>query len=197
MGRLYLVRHGTHALQGKVLTGRMAGVRLSEYGRAQAEEVAAFFSGLSGIETVVSSPMERCRETAAPIAKQLGLAVVANDALDEIDCGAWTGRSFDDLAADPRWRMWNSDRSHAVVPGGEGAEALRARVMSFVESHAVPYRAPSVAVTHGDIIKTVALTLLGASLDLHDRLEIEPASITTIDLWAGGGKIVRLNQVAP
>ena len=195
MTRLYLVRHGAHGLLGKVLAGRMPGVRLSEIGQAQADSVAVVLSGVPDIAAVVSSPLERCRETAAPIAARLGLSVDDNEALNEIDCGEWTGCAFADLAADPRWQMWNSDRHRAVVPGGEAARALQARVMPLIESYATGDGRPVVLVSHSDVIKTVVLTLLGASLDCHDRLEIEPASITTLDLWPGGGKIVRSNQV--
>ena len=193
--RLYLVRHGTHGLVGKVLAGRLPGVSLSDAGRAQANALAAFFAGMPDVASVVSSPLERCIETATPIADRLGLTVVESEALNELDCGEWTGATFDALASDPRWTAWNSERGRTVVPGGESAEQVQARVMIVVERYAADDEKPAVIVTHSDVIKIAVLTLLGASLDLHDRLEIEPASITTVDLWPGGGKIVRSNQV--
>jgi broad specificity phosphatase PhoE len=195
MTRLYLVRHGTHDLVRKMLVGRLPGVPLSQAGRVQAERLATFFRDLPNVAAVLSSPLERCLHTAAPIAGGLGLAVLESEALNELDCGAWTGLSFDDLATDPRWPAWNSERGRTVMPGGESAQAVQARIMTLVEDQAKEDRGPVVMVTHSDVIKFVVLTLLGASLDLHDRLEIEPASITTLDLWAGGGKIMRSNQV--
>ena len=174
----------------------MPGVHLSAAGRAQADALAAFFSALPDVAGILSSPLERCLETAAPIAATRGLGVLRIEALTELDCGDWTGLSFDDLAADRRWHAWNSNQSRAIVPGGESALAVRDRVMTLVESRATEGREPVVVVTHSDVIKVALLTLLGASLDFYDRLEIEPASITTVDLWPGGGKIVRSNQVA-
>ena len=193
MARLYLVRHGVHDLVGKVLAGRMPGVSLSAEGRNQAAALAAFFAG-TGARTILSSPLDRCEETAAPIAARLGVPVEQDEALNEIDCGVWTGASFDQLNDDPRWRAWNSERGQTRIPNGESIEAVQVRVMALVTRVEQADRAPTVLVTHSDVIKVVLLTLLGASLDSHDRLEIDPASTTTIDLWPGGGKILRCNE---
>ena len=72
--------------------------------------------------------------------------------------------------------------------------SVQARVMRVIEGFAARDQEPAILVSHSDVIKAVILTILGASLDHHDRLEIEPASVTTLDLWPGGGKIVRHNQ---
>lgn len=194
MSRLYLVRHGSHGLLGKVLAGRMTGVSLSEQGRREAQDLAGFF-GTVGVADIQSSPLERCLETAEPIGRRLGLPVNANSALNEIDCGAWTGQSFDTLSQDHRWRQWNAERGRTVVPGGESVDSVRDRVMALVEVIQGGGAQPAIFVTHSDIIKVVLLTLLQAPHDLHDRLDIDPASVTTVDLWPGGGKLVRSNHV--
>lgn len=196
MTRVYLVRHGSHGLLGKMLCGRMEGVSLSDEGQAQAIGLARYFGAGRGIGAILSSPMQRCRQTAAPMAERLGLPVEIREDLNELDCGHWSGRTFDDLGADARWHAWNRDREVAGVPGGETVAEVRGRIMPLLERAVAGASAPAVWVTHGDIIKVAVLSLLGASADGHDRLEVEPASVTTLDLWPGGGKIVRSNEVA-
>ncbi len=196
MTRLYLVRHGTHALVGKVLAGRMPGVSLSPEGQAQAERLAAHFAAES-IGAVLSSPLERCQETAAPIAARQGCPVAVEPALTELHCGRWTGQDFESLTQDPAWRLWNAERGQTAVPEGESIQAVEARVMGLLERLEATAGAPTILVTHSDVIKVAILSLLGASLDLHDRVEIDPASITTVELWRGGGKVVRSNAGVP
>lgn len=193
MTRVYLVRHATHDLVGKALAGRSPGVHLGADGRRQATRLAAHFAGRE-IMAIRTSPLERCRETAAPIAERLSLQVDADAALNEIDCGDWTGRTFEALARDPRWHAWNTERQRIAIPGGESSAAVQARIMEFLAR--LTGRAPALLVSHSDVIKVVIATLLGAPLDRHDRLQIDPASITTLDLWEGGGKVVRMNEAA-
>ena len=194
MPRVFLVRHAAHGLLGKVLAGRMPGVSLSDDGRRQAERLAGHFAESAAPQRILSSPRERCLETAAPIATRCGLLVEADAALDEIDCGDWTGLRFEEIARDPAFQTWNRQRGAAAVPGGEAAAAVAARTMALLGALAEDEREPVVVVTHADGIKFAVLSLLGASLDVHDRIDIEPASITTVDLWRGGGKVVRSNQ---
>ena len=117
-----------------------------------------------------------------------------DDDLIELDCGAWTGESFETLATDPLWHAWNNERARASVPGGETMERVQARIMRVIDRFAATEQEPAILVSHSDVIKAAVLGLLGSSLDRHDRLEIEPASITTLDLWPGGGKVVRMNE---
>ena len=194
MTRIYLVRHGTHALVGKVMAGRMPGVSLSAEGRQEADRLAAFLAQET-IGAVLSSPLERCQQTAVPIAARQGCPVTIEPALTELHCGRWTGQDFSALQEDPAWRRWNAERGQTDVPEGESIHAVKTRIMGLLE-HRQAVGTPTVLVTHSDVIKVAVLSLLGASLDLHDRLEIEPASITTLDLWHGGGKLVRSNAGA-
>lgn len=194
---LFLVRHGTHDLVGKALAGRMPGVHLNEEGRAQAEAAAARLAR-ERIACVQTSPLERCCETAAPIAVRLGLEAEIAEALTEIDAGDWTGKSFAELEQDSDWHAWNKGRGVAVAPGGESMIAAQARTVAHVDKlrrrwddHAI------VLVSHSDVIRAIILAWLGLPLDQHDRIEIGPASISTLVVWQGGGKLLGLNEVPP
>lgn len=195
MTRVFLVRHATHGLVDKALAGRMAGVHLSDAGRAQADRLARHFADVP-VEVLLSSPMERCRETAAAIGGACGHPVAVEAALNEIDCGAWTGLGFEALEADPRWHAWNRDRDRHGMPDGEAAHDVQSRAMALIDRLAQAESGPLVLVSHSDVIKTVVLTLIGAPLGRYAHIAVDPASITTLDLWPGGGKVVRLNQEA-
>lgn len=194
MSRVYLVRHAMHGLIGKQLAGRMPGVQLSPEGRLQAARVGEHFAQLQ-VSSVITSPLERCVQTAEPIAQGHRLMMVTDEQVNEIDCGEWTGRGFAALADDPRWRSWNDERGLSQVPGGESIQQVQSRVMAALADCLVRESGPVVIVSHSDVIKVAVLTLLGGVLDWHDRIDIDPASITTIDLWPGGGKVCRMNEM--
>ena len=171
----------------------MPGIRLGAEGRAEAETLAERLRG-SGATTVVSSPRERALETAGPIAEALGLPVTVAPDLDEIDFGDWTGRSFADLHGDPLWTRWNTARATARPPRGDGwgesmeeAGTRALRLLSRLDG-------TSVAVSHCDVIRAVLLRVLGLSPDAYDRIAVAPASLSSLDLWPGGGRLVGLNE---
>ena len=196
MARVLFVRHATHDLIGKALAGRMAGVSLSALGRQEADRLVERIAA-TPVGRILCSPLQRCQETAAPVAARLGLPVETREALGEIDCGDWTGMSFEALAEDPRWHAWNDERGRTTIPGGESVHQVQARLMGLLESLSAAEGLPTLLVTHSDVIKVGILSLLGGALDWHDRLDIDPASITTVDLWPGGGKLVRSNETVP
>src|SRR5438067_2485975 len=134
-----LVRHGAHDLLGKVLCGREAGVELNSEGRAQASAVAGRLAS-RGLAAVYSGPLERVRQTAAPIAARAGLDVVIDPAIDEIDLGAWTGARFSELARQPAWRRWNARRLGARPPGGETMREAQVRMVGFLRRMAARHR---------------------------------------------------------
>jgi probable phosphoglycerate mutase len=198
---VFLVRHAAHDRVDRVLCGRMPGVGLGEAGRRQAEALARRFAAPGsggGVDAVWTSPLQRARETAEPIAARLGLRARASDALCEIDFGAWTGRAFDDLRDDPRWRRWNEARgSGARPPGGESMAEAQARAMAEVERARAEHPDGAVAlVSHGDVIKAVLAGVLGLSLDAHARFEISPGSVSALAVWDGGGKVLSMNEAA-
>lgn len=188
------VRHAAHDLLGKVLTGRMPGVTLGAAGLAQAAALGRRLRAVD-IAAVQSSPRERAQQTARPIAAALGLTCETVPALDEIDFGAWTGKAFDDLDPDPHWRTWNAERATARAPGGESMREAQARVSAHLER--LRARRPGrriVLVSHGDVIKAALLHALGCSLDAIARIEIAPASVSTVVLGDRGGTIIGLNE---
>ncbi len=189
----HLVRHGSHDRLDHMLCGRMGGVRLGESGRAEAQAAAARLAG-DALAAVVSSPLERCRETADAIAAGHGLEVALDPAFLELDFGDWTGRSFPELEADPRWDPWNSRRSLNRPPGGESLGEAQMRGVRGLEQLRARHPDQAVAVvTHSDIIKALTAHVLGLNLDLYHRFDVDPASITTLVLGDWGAKLVRLN----
>ena len=172
----------------------MPGVSLGENGRAQAARLAERFSG-EQLAAIYSSPLERARETAEPIAASAGVQMTLAPRLNEIDVGAWTGKGFAELGPDPRWQRWNAERGGAEAPGGERMRSVQERVLT--ELDAIRLRHPGgrvVTVSHADVIKAAICGVLGLSLDRYHAFEIEPASISAVVLWDGGGKVLSLNE---
>ena len=194
---LYLVRHAAHDRVHDTLCGRMPGVTLGDTGQGQAARVAERFAG-ENIAAVWSSPLERARETAAPIAQKLNIPVQVSEALNEIDFGGWTGRRFDALRDDVTWASWNRARSATRPPGGEPFSAAQARVVSFLKELAARHPgAGVVAVTHGDLIRAALCAFLNCqSLDDFRLFEVAPASVTTLVMWGDGWKVLGLNEAA-
>jgi broad specificity phosphatase PhoE len=194
---LYLVRHAAHDRVHDTLCGRMPGVTLGEAGRRQAAQVAGRLAG-EPVAAVWSSPLERARETAAPIAQKLNVPVQVSEALNEIDFGAWTGRRFDALNDDVTWRSWNRARSATRPPGGESFGAAQARVVAFLKELAARHPdAGVVVVTHGDLIRAALCAFLNCqSLDDFRLFEVAPASVTTLVMWGDGWKVMGLNEAA-
>lgn len=191
---IFLVRHAAHDRVNSLLCGRMPGVALGERGRRQAAALANRFAA-EGIEAVYASPMERAQETAAPIAARLGLDLRTEQGVTEIDFGAWTGRSFDSLADDQDWAFWNAARGSARPPGGESMGEAQIRAGEALRNLADRHPAGRiVVVSHCDVIKAAIAGLLELPLDNYGRFEISPASVSTLVLWQGGGKLLNLNE---
>ena len=190
---VHLIRHAAHGLLGRVLTGRMAGVPLSEAGRAQAGALARRFGGME-IAAVLSSPVQRALETAGPIADAVGVAVGVEPGLDEIDFGEWTGCGFEVLEGQPAWVAWNQCRSLAAPPGGETMLAAQARAVAAVMRAGRAFAGRQVVmVSHQDVLKAVVAGVLGVSLDRLDRFGLDPASRTVVTLMAEGARVDLLN----
>lgn len=190
----HLVRHAEHDLLGRVLTGRMPGVSLNERGRGQALGLARHFSRCA-IAAVVSGPLERAQETAGPIAAALGLDVVTDAGLDEIDFGEWTGVAFEALQDAPGWRAWNQFRGTASTPGGEMmVEALGRALRVLVRLRRVHPEGEVVLVGHQDVLKALLAHNLGMPLDLMHRIELTPASRSVLKINdEGGAQVIGLS----
>lgn len=190
----YLVRHAAHGLLERVLTGRMPQVHLAELGHAQARRLALHFAGIN-IAVVQTSPRERAEETARPIAQASNRPYEVAAALDEIDIGSWTGKSFTELEGDPRWRLWNEARGTTRAPGGETMAEVQQRMIAHLQDLCAAYPGGRVVlVSHADVIKAALLHVLRAPLDAFGSFDIAPASISTLLLGDWGGRIVALNE---
>ena len=188
-----LVRHAPHDLVGHALVGRAPGVSLSPDGRRQAEAVAERLEPGS-IQALYSSPLERARETAALIGARLRLEVQIADELNEIDFGDWTNRTLPDLHEIEDWRRFNSFRSGSRIPNGESMLEVQDRMLRLLEGLCAAHGDQTVAlVSHGDVIKATLAHCLGAPLDLFQRIEISPASISVVRIERHGPAVLLIN----
>jgi probable phosphomutase (TIGR03848 family) len=195
------VRHGrTNATSAAVLAGRMPGIRLDGVGRAQARSLADRLAGVR-LAAVVSSPLERCLETASALTSQRGRPEVeVDDRLTECDYGDWTGQPLAVLARRKLWRIVQAHPSAATFPGGESLRSIQARAVEAVRSHDARVAADAgpnavwVAVSHGDVIKAVVADALGLHLDLFQRLVVDPGSVTIVRYADLRPFVIRLND---
>ena len=193
MSIFYLIRHGMNDWVGKRLAGWLPGVHLNAEGRAQAERTAGELAR-AGLSALYTSPLDRARETAEIIAARLGLAPEAREAFGEFRVGEWEGRDIDGLAADARWRAFNSYRSGTRPPGGELMGEVQVRFVAELERLRTRHPGAHVAVvSHADPIKAAIAHYLGIPLDLCLRLEIHPASVSMIRVEDWGAQILVVN----
>ena len=188
MATLILARHGrTTANVSGVLAGRSKGVHLDDTGLEQARAAAERLSGLP-LAGVVTSPLERCRETAREIARQQDPAtkVSTERGLLECDYGDWTGRELKTLAKEPMWKTVQAHPSAAVFPEGESMTAMSSRAVGAVRRWDAAMEAEHgpdavwVAVSHGDVIKAILADALGIHLDAFQRIVVDPASLSVV-----------------
>jgi probable phosphomutase (TIGR03848 family) len=191
---LLLVRHGMADATGKRLYGRSPGVHLSERGRSQAEALAERLKALP-VRAVYSSPLERCRETAAPIARKLGLRVRTDRGVLETDIGAWTGRTFAQITRSGLWRRILAVPSSARFPEGESLAEVQARTVKALEAIASRHRTEMVVVvSHGDPIRLALAHYAGTHLDHFQRFEVAPGSVSSVAMGGGAPRILRVND---
>jgi broad specificity phosphatase PhoE len=192
---VYLVRHANHELIDRMLIGRNGSIGLSQRGLAQAEQLAGHLAA-NRVTSVQSSPQLRARQTAQPIAAALRLPFLIVPAADELDCGNWTGRSFDELNCDPRWRYWNSDRGSARVPGGEDMRRVQRRIVKHLSNLSTTHcNCRVILVSHAEIIRAAVLHYRNVPLGDFTRVQVDPASVTTLRLTRQGGEVVRANEL--
>ena len=190
-----LVRHGQTPTTGKVLPGRAPGLHLADAGRAQAQAVADRIATLKRVDAVYSSPLERAKETAAPIARARRLRVAVERGLLECDFGDWTGGELKALAKLPEWKTVQRYPSGFRFPGGESFTEMAARTQDAVAKLAARHRGGvAVAVSHADPIKAVVADALGTHLDLFQRIIISPCSVTAILYGDSGPAVLTVNH---
>jgi probable phosphoglycerate mutase len=194
MTRFLLIRHATNDTVGKRLTGRMAGVTLNAEGKAQAQKLAERLAGLP-IAAIYSSPLERAIETAEPIAKLLYLENRISEDFIEIEFGEWTNTAFKEIEDQPQFQHFNTFRSHTRIPGGELMLEAQLRIIKGLERLKLEHPGQTVAVvSHADIIKSAVAHYAGIHLDMFQRIEISPASVSVIEIYEETARILLIND---
>lgn len=189
------MRHGQTPTTGATLPGRAKGLHLAEAGRIQAGAVAARIAGLRNVEAVYASPLERTRETAAPIAKALDLKVKTDRGLLECEFGGWTGAKLADLRKKPEWDTVQRHPSGFRFPEGESFTEMQLRMVSTLDRLAAAHRGKTVvAVSHADPIKAAVAHALGTHLDLFQRIVISPCSVSAILTTPTGPIVLAVNS---
>jgi probable phosphomutase (TIGR03848 family) len=192
-----LVRHGLTKLTGPVLAGWTPDLHLDERGAAQAAAVAERLRPLA-FDAVVSSPLDRCLDTATAVLQGRDQELQVDERLGECRYGDWTGRPLKELAKDPLWKVVQAHPSAVVFPGPEG-EALRetqARAVNAVRdwNARLGPDATWLACSHGDVIKAIVADAMGLHLDLFQRIAVDPCSVTVLRYTELRPFVVRVND---
>ncbi|MFC7340295.1 histidine phosphatase family protein [Saccharopolyspora griseoalba] len=182
MATLILLRHARSAANGSgTLAGRTPGIGLDETGTAQAAGLPERLEGVP-LARLVTSPLQRCRETLAGLAAQRGLSPVVEQRLAEVDYGDWTGRKITELTDEDLWKVVQQHPSAAVFPGGEGLAEVQSRAVAAVREHDRQLGDDQVWMlcSHGDVIKSVLADALGLHLDSFQRIVVDPCSVSVV-----------------
>jgi probable phosphoglycerate mutase len=190
-----LVRHGLTPTTGKILPGRASGLHLAEAGHTQAQAAAERIAALEQVDAVYASPLERARETAAPIGKVRGLKVQIDKGLLECDFGDWTGEELKKLMKLPEWNTVQRAPSTFRFPNGESFTEMQTRMVSTIDRlRAAHVGGVVVCVSHADTIKAAVAHAMGTHIDLFQRIVISPCSITAIAYAVGGPVVLTVNS---
>ena len=201
-----LVRHGLTATTGKALTGWLPGIPLDDRGQAQAAALAARLAQVP-LAAIVSSPLERCAQTAMAIASGQAaagqpdagpLAVQIDDRLGECKYGDWTGQPLRKLARDPLWRVVQSHPSAVRFPGpdGESMMAMQQRAVAAIRewNDKLGKDVSYLVCSHGDVIKAILADALGMHLDMSQRIQVDPCSLSVIRYSTLRPFVLRMND---
>ena len=192
---ILLVRHGQTATTGKLLPGRAPGLHLADTGREQARRAAERIAELDKVDAIYASPLERARETAAPIAKARGLRTKVERGLLECDFGDWTGAELAKLMKLPEWSTVQRAPSTFHFPGGESFSAMQHRIVTTLDRlRAAHAGGVVVCVSHADPIKAAVAHALGTHLDLFQRIVISTCAISAIAYAPGGPAVLAVNS---
>lgn len=200
-----LVRHGQTPTTGKVLPGRAAGLHLAEAGQQQAQRAAERIAQLTKVDAIYSSPLERARETAAPIAAaravtqqavtQQGMKVQIDKGLVECDFGDWTGAELKALMKLPEWNTVQRAPSTFTFPNGESFTAMQNRIVGTIDRLRAKHPGGVVVcVSHADPIKAAVAHAMGTHIDLFQRLVISTCSVSAIAYGMGAPVVLTVNS---
>jgi probable phosphomutase (TIGR03848 family) len=189
------VRHGLTPTTGTILPGRAAGLHLAEAGHAQAKAAADRIAALARVDAVYTSPLERARETAAPIAKARGVKAHVDKGLLECDFGDWTGAELKKLMKLPEWNTVLRAPSTFRFPNGESFTEMQGRIVSTLDRLRAAHRGGVVVcVSHADPVKAAVAHAMGTHIDLFQRIVISPCSITAIAYSMSGPVVLTVNS---
>jgi probable phosphoglycerate mutase len=198
MTRILLIRHGHTELLGKVLYGRMAGVHLSAQGKEEIQRLAVALKERYTLDEILSSPLDRTRETAEAIASLQQQSITYDTDIQELDYGEWMGRSFGQLFAADEWKRYSRSRSLSRAPGGEFMMQVQYRAWSAleraIERHVDKPEATIAMVSHGDVVRGLLLLFLGMPIDFIHRLEAAPASVSEVLIGDSHPVVIKVNQ---
>jgi probable phosphoglycerate mutase len=181
---------------GKLIAGRSPGVHLNRTGRAQAAALALRLQSLP-VAAILSSPLERAVETAQPLAGALGLPIIEDSRLNEVDFGHWTGRTLSELGELPAWRDFNERRSSTRIPGGEIMAEVVSRSVAALDQ---VRRSPDLVgrlvavISHGDVLRSVVAHCIGMDPDKIHSIEIAPASVSILLFEDDNWRLLLLNS---
>lgn len=201
MATVILVRHGrTTANASGVLAGRTPGISLDETGEAQAERTATRLATIP-LAGIVSSPLERCQQTAGFIIRhQMNPpSLESAEDLTECDYGSWQGSKLSELSVQALWSKVQANPSAVTFPDGESMAGMQARAVAEIRRLDADFEAKHgpdavwVAVSHGDIIKSVLADALGMHLDLFQRINVGPASASIVHYGSGSPTVHSVN----
>jgi probable phosphoglycerate mutase len=191
---LIFVRHVPHALQDRVMVGRMPGIHLAEDAPRRLAWLQTRLAR-ERIDRVVAGPLERVQETARAIAAPRGLTVETDPDLDEIDAGRWTGKTVAEIDGDPDWTVWCRVRAEAKAPGGESMAEIQARMARATGRLIREGAGTSVLiVSHGDPIRLALTWRLGLGVDRMDSLRLDPGSISVLTITSRGAVLRLFNE---
>jgi probable phosphoglycerate mutase len=191
-----LVRHGRTGTTGRVLPGRAPGLHLDDAGRQEALAAAERIGRLERVAAVYSSPLERARETAAPIAEACGVKPRVEPGLHECEYGRWTGARLARLRRSPDWAIVQRHPSGFRFPDGESFTEMQARVTGALARLVAEHPgATIVAVSHADPIKAAVAHALGIHLDLFQRIVISTGAVTAIACRRSGPAVLTVNSL--
>jgi probable phosphomutase (TIGR03848 family) len=194
-----IVRHGLTASTGKALTGWLPGISLDDRGQAQAAAVGARL-GEVPLAAVVSSPLDRCVQTATAIAGAQAdpMQVLTDERLGECKYGDWTGQSLRKLTHDPLWRVVQAHPSAVTFPGpdGESMSGMQQRAVTAVRewNEKLGTDATYLVCSHGDVIKAILADALGMHLDMSQRIQVDPCSLSVIRYTTLRPFVLRMND---
>ena len=183
-----------------MLTGRTPGIGLDDRGRDQAAAVAARLADVP-LDAIISSPLQRCRETAAAIAAARNghqVAVTEDDRFAEVAYGDWTGKPIKRLAKEPLWRVVQAHPSAVRFPGpgGESLPGVQERAVAAIRdwNARLGPKAVYLVCSHGDVIKSIIADSLGLHLDMFQRIQVDPCSVSLIRYTPLRPFVLRMND---